>query len=300
MLEGPGKRFLTVLMLFFSLQVSSQKITVKGGFIEDSLLIGQDVNFYLSATYPPELEMVFPDSLYSFSPFEFSSKTYFPTEIRDSLAYDSTVYTIQSFEIGKVQYLQLPAVILKKGDSVVFDSPLDSIYLTELAPVVSDSTKLRTNLDYLAVDKQFNYPLFYYIIGGLVLVVLVLLLVFGKRILKWIKLRRLRKQYEGFATRFAALIKKMKLDPEPAVAEQAMIQWKNYQQKLEKEPFSVLTTKEILAYDYTQELEQPLKAIDRVVYGGRAQEDIYQDFEQIDSFVAERYGKKVQEIKDAK
>ena len=98
---------MTILFLIFSSILSAQEVKVDGGFVEDSLLIGQDVNFWITATYPVDLEMVFPDSIYNFSPFEFSSKTYFPTRTVDGAAFDSTVYTIQSFEIDLVQYLAL-------------------------------------------------------------------------------------------------------------------------------------------------------------------------------------------------
>lgn len=297
MREGQGKCWLAIFGLLCSFTLSAQEISVKGGFVEDSLLIGQDVNFWMSATYPPSLELVFPDSLYSFNPFEISGKTYFPTEIKEGLAFDSTVYTIQSFEIDKIQYLKLPAIILNGIDSTIINTPLDSIFLTELAPMVSDTTKLKTNLEYQLVDTQFNYPLMYYVLGGLTLLIIILLLIFGKRIIKWLKLRRLRSQYEQFSEAFNLYIKKLKVDPDPKLAEKALVLWKSYQQRLDKVPFTVLTTKEILSQDFTQELEKPLKSVDRVVYGKRVQEDVFQDFQQIEEFTQDRYSKKVEEIK---
>ncbi|MEP1032772.1 hypothetical protein [Ekhidna sp.] len=300
MQEGQGKWLLTMVAVLFSWNLSAQEISVRGGFIEDSLLIGQDVRFWMSATYPPSLEMVFPDSLYSFSPFEISGKQYFATQIKNNLAYDSTVYTIQSFEIEKIQYLKLPAVILNGSDSTVIETPLDSIFLTELAPIVSDTTSLKTNLDYQLVDTQFNFPLMYYVLGGFILLTIILLLIFGKKIIKWIKLRRLRSQYEQFSVVFNNYIKKLKVDPDPDLAEKALVLWKNYQQRLDKVPFTVFTTKEILSQDFTQELEKPLMSVDRVVYGKRTQEDVFQDFEQIEVFTQDRYSKKVEEIKDGR
>ncbi len=300
MQEGPGKKWAAILALIFTLNVSGQEVSVNGGFIEDSLLIGQDVNFWISATYPPDLEMVFPDSLYTFGQFELSSKAYFPTQIREGLAYDSTVYSIQSFEIDQVQYLKLPAFIINSGDSSIIETPLDSIFLKELAPIVSDTTTLKTNLDYQLVSTQFNYPLMYYILGGVVLLLIILLLIFGKRIIKWLKLRRLKSQYNQFSEVFNSYIKKLKVDPDPELAEKALILWKNYQQRLDKVPFTVLTTKEILSEEFTQELEKPLKSVDRVIYGKRVQEDVFQDFEQIEDFTQDRYSKKLEEIKDGK
>ncbi len=126
---GLGKLLIATVTFFFSVQSYGQEISVKGGFLEDSLLIGQNVNFWMSATYPPSLEMVFPDSLYSFNPYEISGKQFFETRVVDGLAYDSTVYTLQSFEIDKVQYLKLPAIILNEGDSTIIETRLDSIYV---------------------------------------------------------------------------------------------------------------------------------------------------------------------------
>ncbi len=302
MREGLGKIcFLILAVAIGTCQVSAQKISVRGGFFEDSLLIGKDVNYWIAATYPSNLEMVFPDSLFDFSPFEYSSKTYFPSQLTaDGLAYDSTIYQIQSFEIDPVQYVQLPTIILNGEDSTIINTPLDSIYLTEFAPIVTDSTELKTNLDYQTVDTQFNYPLFYYILGGLFLVVILLGAIFGRKIIKWYRLRRLRKRFEEFIEIFREHIKKLKVDPNPSLTEQTLILWKKYQERLDGVPFSVLTTKEILKESFTQELELPLKSIDRVVYGKKVQEDIYQEFHQMEEFTQHRYSKKLEEMKNGK
>lgn len=286
--------------MFASLSTSAQQINVKGGFIEDSLLIGQNINFWITATYPASLEMVFPDSNYSFSPFEYADKTYFNTQLIEGLAFDSTVYTLQSFEIDPVQFLKLRAVILNGSDSTILDTPVDSIYLTELAPVVTDSTKLKTNLTYQSVDRQFNYPLLYYVIGSLILLVIILLLVFGKRIIKYLKLKKLERDYRNFSEVLSEYIGRLQQQPDPEMAERALNVWKNYQERLDKIAFTTLTSKEILSLSYTNELEKPLKSIDRTVYGKRIQETIYQDFQQIENFSEERYHKKVEEIKHGK
>lgn len=299
MQEGQGK-LIIVLFLFLSYPCHSQEIQLKGGFVEDSLVIGQKINYWISATYPATMEMVFPDSNSSFAPFEFASKTYFPTELRGEMAFDSTVYTLQSFEIDPVQFLYLNAIILSLEDSTVLKSPLDSIYLTELAPLVSDTTKLKTNLDYQAVDRHFNYPLMYYILGGLVLLVVIILLVFGKRILKYLKVKKLERDHRTFSEAFSQYIHNLKNTPDPESAEKALSTWKRYQQRLDKVAFATFTTKDILDLDFTQELKDPLKSIDRVVYGKRVQENVYQDFQQIEDFTDERFLKKVAEIKYGK
>ena len=284
-----------------SWRITAQEITVRGGFIEDSILIGKDVGYWMTATYPPNLEMIFPDSLFDFSPFEYTSKIYFDSKLlANGLIYDSTVYFIQSYEIDFVQYLYLPAVILNKSDSTLIDTPIDSIYLTELAPIVTDTTKLKTNLDYQIVSTQFNYPLLYYVLGGSLFLIILLAFLFGKKIVRWYRLFKLRKGYEKFNQFFSEHIKKLKIDPNPQLTERTLILWKKYQDTLESIPFSVLTTQEILKKNFTKKLEKPLKSIDRVIYSNRIQEDIYQEFHQIEDFTQYRYSEKIEKIKHGK
>ena len=296
MREGRGKYLLLVLILL-RFATNAQQITVRSGFVEDSLLIGQNVNYWISASYPASLEMIFPDSSYSFLPFEYTDKTYFKTKLVNGIAFDSTIYTIQSFEIDPVQYLSLRAIILNDPDSTIINSPLDSIYLTELTSIVTDSTKLKTNLDYQAVDTQFNYPLMYYILWGTAFLIIILFLIFGKRIIRYFKLKKLERDYHNFSEAFIKYIRELQKNPEPELAEQALSIWKKYQQRLDKVRFITLTSKEILALGYTNELEKPLKSIDRAVYGGKIQEKIYQDFQQLENFTDDRFQKKVGEIK---
>jgi hypothetical protein len=300
MREGRGRILLLILGLTITLHLKAQEIEVRGGFIEDSLLIGQDVNFWVTAKYPQDLEMIFPDTLSEFTPFEFSGKRNFPTKASLGIAYDSTIYTIQSFEIDLIQYLKLSTVILNDGDSTIIDTPLDSIFFSELAPFATDTTKLIKNTSYQAVNRQFNFPLLYIIVGAILLLIVIALLIFGKTIIKHFKLRKLRKDYERFSEMFTNHIHQLKNNADDKVAESALILWKEYQERLEKWPFTSFTTREILSLGFTKEIENPLKSIDRLVYGKRQTERIYQDFQQIEDFTQHRYSKKVEEIKNGK
>ena len=48
-------------------------------FLKDSVQVGAHVELSMSVTYDKSLDILLPDSLYDFSPFEFVDKRYFPT-----------------------------------------------------------------------------------------------------------------------------------------------------------------------------------------------------------------------------
>lgn len=298
--KGPDSYFLMIMMALISLPAFTQEVSTRGGFTEDSLVIGQKINYWVAAEYPLAMEMIFPDSNANFSPFEWVGKQYFPSQLIGEQVYDSTIYTLQSFEIDPVQYLQLNAFVLNDTDSIQFSIPIDSIYLTELAPVVTDTTTLKTNIDYQAVSRQFNYPLLYYICGGLALLIIILLLIFGSRIIRYFRIRRLAKDYRTFSEELDTYVSLLKKEPSSELAEKALSLWKRYQQKLDKVAFTTLTTKEIMTLKSTDELGSPLKLIDRAVYGGQANETLYREFQLIENFARERYQKRINEIRYGK
>lgn len=280
------------------LQVQGQEIKVRTGFVEDSLGIGEPVQFWLSATYPAEIEVILPDSAYDFSPFEIIERKFTPTSAEGNMARDSAVYTLQSFEIDLVQYLSVDAIVLEGADSVVLKSNIDSIYFRELAPAVTDSTLLKTNLAYRDVDGVFNYPLWSFIALGIFILMVLILIIFGKQIGRNFKIKKLKKEYEQFSYKIRLHINKLKEEPVPQVAEDALSDWKKYLERLEKIPYSKYTTKEILAFGKNQELKDTLKIIDRTVYGKMEQKEIFKSFQDIEDFTQHRYTMALDRIKN--
>ncbi len=291
------------LLLFLTvgigqMQVQGQEITIRTGFVEDSLGIGEPIQYWLKASYPAEMEIILPDSSYDFSPFEITKREFIPTQSVGNMALDSAIYTLQSFEIDLVQYLSVNALVLEGSDTTIIDSNTDSIYFRELVAAITDSTQLKTNLAYRDVDGVFNYPLWSYIALAVFILMLLTLFIFGKKIARNFKLKKLRREYEQFSYRIGLHIKKLKDQPEPEVAENALSEWKKYLERLEKVPYSKYTTKEILAFDNNQELKDTLKIIDRTVYGKMIQEEIFKSFQDIEDFTQHRYSMALDRIKN--
>lgn len=278
--------------------MAGQQITSQGTFASDSFKIGEPVKYVLTAKYPKTRELIFPDSSFSYFPFEYLSRTYFSTTADSMFAFDSVIYELTSFEIDKIQQLDLPVFLLTSNDSIEIKTPADSIYLTELIPVVYDSMELKPNTSFLDVPFAINYP--YLTIGGVVLLVLALAvyLIFGKSIRKKLLIRRLRKDFEKFTASFDQGINDIKKHTGPQVTEHTVAVWKRYMERLEDRPYTKLTTKEILASGLEDKLKDSLKGIDRNIYGHQDIQDLHRNFEVLEDFTQERYQRRINEVKN--
>src|SRR4051812_17618819 len=138
------KRCLSLLLVAFAFHASAQNIKVNGGFLNDSLKIGQQTAFYLSAHYPSDINILFPDSTFLFAPFEYEKRNYFQTKTTDGVSVDSAVYYFTTFEVDRTQFLNLPVFIVQPQDCTIVQSPRDSVMITQLVAKVPDS---------LSVDK---------------------------------------------------------------------------------------------------------------------------------------------------
>jgi hypothetical protein len=282
---------LLILPIFCYLSVTGQNVTPTGKFLQDSILIGEPVPFVLSITYPQELEMVFPDSLYDFSPFELTRKEYFTTKSDSLLSTDSAIYYLSTFEIDTVQYLKLPVYQINSYDSSILWTITDEIVLNQVVTAIPDSVTMITNTTYLEVPMAFNYP--YAIIGAalLIIILVVLLFFFGKPIKNRIHVYRLKKRHENFISSFDLLIKNDYLK-----SEEILTLWKSYLEKLKKSPFTKLTTKEIVIVLKNVTIETALTDIDKNIYGPKDSSLLENAYKVIKNLAIDEYNTKVNQI----
>ena len=295
-----GFRLLIIVSLLSAVMAHAQEVRVTGGFLQDSTSLGGETLFYVSAKYPKNLTLLFPDSSYLFTPFEFSSKQYFPTETAGETSRDSVLYTLNTFEIDSLQMLSLPVFVVHTGDCTkVFTTP-DTIRLRQLIIDIPDSLDvsklpLRTRASYEPVGKAWNYPL----IAGLVVFVLALAgvtwLIAGKKIKRYWTIRRLQKKYGRFIQDYSNSLEKLRTGGTVPAAEATVTVWKKYLEELEKKPFTKLTTKETLKLLQEPNLEMQLRSIDKAIYGNH--EIALQPFEALQAFANEKFHKKLEEVK---
>ncbi len=296
-------RFVQVSALLMLLTVpgktSAQTVDVRAGFLADSIDIGETTGFYLAAHYGDSVSVLFPDSTYQFSTFEFDRKTYFATKTRNSISVDSAVYYVSTFEVDRAQFLQLPVFILQPRDCTVIQSLADTILVRQMVAEVPDSVAidqlpLKMNTAYQKVPFQFNYWILIIAIGVLVLIGVIVWIFFGKRIARYFRAKRLQRKHEEFIRGYGQMVQQLQNGFNSNEAEKALSFWKRYMEVLERYPFTKLTTRETLMLTKDESLANNLSQIDRAIYSDRP--TALTPFEQLRAFADQRFTKKLQEV----
>lgn len=291
---------LSILLTFISSVCISQEIQVKGHFEGDTVKLGQPIQFHLTATYPQSVQVLFPDSTFSFAPFEFQKKKFFTTKTENGISYDSVIYTLSTYEIDSLQRLALPVFQLQKKDCVVFYSETDTVFFKKLVNAVPDSLAinqlpLKTNTAYSPVSWLLNYPLALIIGGSLLLIAIIVWIIFGKRIRKYFTVKQLTRSHAAFINRFEQSVEKVKSSFSPELAESSVLIWKKYMEELSAKPYTKYTSREIRETE-NDELGQTLHSVDRMVYG-RVSPETFDSFQQLKDFTQNRFNQKIEEVK---
>ncbi len=260
-----------ILIVWIALPAFCQ-VQVNGRFYADSLKIGEPVPYSLTARYPKSFNLVFPDSTYTFAPFEFERKEFFPTRSNAETSFDSVVYYVSSYEIDSVQQLQLPVFVIHANDCTTVMAETDQIFLKHLVESVPDSLAapqlpLKTQTSYLNVKWLLNYPLLLIIGGVLVALLIVAWFIFGKRISQHFRAKKLARKHQQFIELFDGAVRHLTESFTGKNAEKALVIWKQYMEDLESRPYTKYTTLEIKRAFANNELSSSLSTIDQMVYG---------------------------------
>lgn len=284
----------------FSVSCMAQDVRVNAGFLFDSLKVGEQTRFFLATHYPSELNVLFPDSTFGYSPFEYQKRNYFPTQTKDGVSIDSAIYYLTTFEVDRVQHLDLPIFVVQPQDCTTFVSPRDSVLITQLVASVPDSLSaeklpLKMNTAYQPVAFQFNYFIASIVLGVLVIVAIVVWLIFGRKIRTWIMTKKMQKKHSQFQEAFNAAIVQLKPGFSALITERALVTWKRYMEQLESKPYTKLTTKETHNLIHDKGLALTLSRVDRAIYGHDTA--VIDSLEALRLFADQQFSKKIEEIK---
>lgn len=292
---------LMLCIAFFAIvgRVNAQEIKVNGGFLSDSLKIGEKTAFYLAAHYPSAQTVVFPDSTFRYFPFEWSDKKYFPTKSKNGTSIDSAVYYLSSFEVDRVQYLNLPVYIVNPKDCTAIQSLRDSVLIAQQVAAIPDSISvdklpLKMNTAFEAVPYQLNFWILIFVVAGLVIAAVLIWIIYGKKIRRYFITRRLKRKHFQFQTSYNAIVEQLTREFSPPTTESALSTWKKYMEQLELRPFTSLTTRETLQVIPDENLATNLSQIDSAVYGNSTA--VVDSLQHLGSFADERFAKKLSEV----
>ena len=261
-----------MIVLFFALHTFGQlwaQDGPNGTFLEDSSLVGQRVQYALTYKYPINSQIIFPDSTFDFSPFEFVSKKYFTTASDSLHSLDSVIFTLTTFELDSVQQLGLPVFLVQPDDSVELGSEPDEIRIISTVEEIAKPTNLISNTAPVSVSLQFNYIYFGIALILFVVILIALILFFRRTFLNHLKIYFVRRNHRKFDKRFSGLLNSIDDNQDIKKLEKVIFEWKKYLEKLQRLPITKMTTKEIILINKNDELTNSLRSIDSRIYGGK-------------------------------
>ena len=288
-------------VVFFALATPgyAQELIVQGRFLGDSIKIGEEAVYTLGASYPVELNVLFPDSTINTFPFEYRGRKYFQTKTRNGISTDSVVYYYSTFETDSLQYLSLPVYVVHPTDCTAVYASRDSLHLKRVLGVIPDSVKLhdlplKETVAFENIPTSFGTVLLSLVGGTLLLMAAGGYAVFGKRIRRHYRLARLRRNYATFAESFQANLSRLQSQATSEVAESTIGIWKKYLENLELKPYTKLTTKETIQLLKDDSIRNSLQHIDRSIYGRQPVQ--VQAFEGLMNFAEHKYRQKLEEV----
>ena len=267
----------------------------QGSFLADSVKIGEHVQYAIHFEYPPTAKILFPDSTYNFFPFEYVDKKYFPTSFtKEGNLEDSLIFTLATYELDSVYYLRVPVFYFEGKDSTSFFSTVDSVKLKPVVTKLPENPELLADTDYLDTPQEFNYIYFLIGVGILLVILTTLVLLFGKKVYRLFMVYRLKKSFEKYKAEYHAILTQKSEDAH--VSQKALTIWKKYLEKLDRQPLTKLTTKEITQVYPNNDLKNTLREIDRSLYGGIQVKNMGDMFDSLEKFSFERLNLKIEEV----
>ncbi len=255
------------------------------------------MDYVLTFRHPEGVEVLFPDSTFDFSPFEWVGQRYFPTRTDAEGSFDSVVYTLRTFELDSVQRLALPVWEIQGKEQRKASQPEeDWITLEHVLLTVPDSAELQANTRFLPVLTGFNYPYLLVGLGGLCVLVVLTVVLFGKRIRKAYRLRKMKREHQKFQKQFNTFIDST-LDT-PTITH-ALAQWKNYTAKMTDLPLYSYTTKEMSAILADTQLSKQLPRLDLAMYADIREGDLSESLRYLREYALSAYQQKAKEVQNA-
>ena len=193
---------LSLLILQSSYSLNAQKIEYKGYFIKENKTIGDTIYFISTINYPKNIEIIQPDSSNNYKTFEYIDKLIFPSLKIEDRILDSTIYLLRTFNTDTIQSLKLSSYIINNNDSLKITSTEDNVIISNQIQKIDQSLKVKYNTILSKINKLINYKYVTYIIAVILLIIGLTYILFGKKIIIFFKIHRLKKAFKSFENKF--------------------------------------------------------------------------------------------------
>lgn len=258
--------------LFFLAIINSslaQQVEVSGYFTQDSARLGERVGFVLKAKYPETSQLLFPDSTYDFSPLVFLEKETFISNTVDGITQDSAIYYLSNFSLDPSVFLALPVYELNRYDSLTYFTNEAELKLKLMLDSIPEELVFQENNVYQPLKKPFNWLLFGFISGAIILLLGVLFTLFKDRIKAIFKKNREKIRWIQFELKWKKLSALLAQNPNQELADEVIGLWKGYLEILTAQPYQEWTSSEISEALQNKEVFKALRSIDMIIYAGK-------------------------------
>lgn len=251
---------------------------IRGRFLTDSIEIGRPFQYSLTYRHSPKADVLFPDTATYFLPYRVQKVAIYATQTTGTdlmaISRDSAVYTLVSFETDSIQLLRVPIRIINEVDCTAHWTQTDTIFLRSKLPSLRfDSTRaetlrLITETKLAPLQQQFNYSV---LVKGLLIIGIVAALLyglFGRIIRRQWRLYQLNRRHIRFLRNYTQLSHRLTPLTASETANQAIVMWKMYLEKLDNQPYIALTTPELAERLNDDRVTAALREADRMIYGG--------------------------------
>jgi len=257
---------LSLLILQSIYSLNAQKIEYKGYFIKENKTIGDTIYFISTINYPKNIEIIQPDSSNDYKTFEYIDKLIFPSLKIEDRVLDSTIYLLRTFNTDTIQSLKLSSYIINNNDSLKITSTEDNLIISNQIKKIDQSLKVKYNTILSKINKLINYKYVTYIIAIILLIIGLTYILFGKKIVIFFKIHRLKKAFKSFETKFQKQQMIYKKEKSKNEIEKLLVIWKVFMEFISNKTYLSSTTKEIKKFNSNKKIISSLKEFDKNIY----------------------------------
>ena len=257
---------LSLLMVQSIYSLNAQKIEYKGYFIKENKTIGDTIYFISTINYPKNIELIQPDSSNDYKTFEYIDKLIFPSLKIEDRVLDSTIYLLRTFNTDTIQSLQLSSYIINNSDSLKITSTEDNLIISNQIKKIDQSLEVKYNTILSKINKFINYKYIAYIIAIILVIIGLTYILFGKKIVIFFKIHRLKKAFQSFESKFQKQQIIYKKEKSKYEIEKLLVIWKVFMEFISNKTYLSSTTKEIEKFNSNKKIISSLKEFDKTIY----------------------------------